>query len=75
MLSPLKSPAPLGGLLEVPRPLRAFVRAWESSLLLLGAGVGALAGLGIAGMSFVVSELHAVFFGLQGAQRLSAPKS
>ena len=72
MLSPAKSTRLLSGLLEVPRPLRAFVRAWESSLVFLGAGVGALAGLVIAGMSFAVSELHAVFFGLQPGQRLSA---
>ena len=62
----------LGRILEVPRPLRAFVRAWESSLVFLGAGIGALAGLVVAGMSFAVSELHAVFFGLQSFQRLSA---
>jgi CIC family chloride channel protein len=62
----------LGRILEVPRPLRAFVRAWESSLVFLGAGVGALAGLVVACMSFAVSELHAVFFGLHSFQRLSA---
>jgi chloride channel protein, CIC family len=63
---------PLGRILEVPRPLRAFARAWESSLLFLGAGAGALAGLVVACMSFAVSELHAVLFGLQPFQRLSA---
>jgi CIC family chloride channel protein len=63
---------PLGRVLEVPRPLRAFARAWESSLLFLGAGAGAPAGVVVACMSFAVSELHAVFFGLQPFQRLSA---
>src|ERR1700755_2998885 len=36
---------------EIPRSLRALVRARESSLILLGGGVGALAGLLVAAMS------------------------
>ena len=59
-------------ILEVPRPLRVLVRTWEPGLVFLGAGIGALAGLVVAGMSFAVSELHAVLFGLQAGQRLSA---
>ena len=61
-----------GAFLEIPRPLRAFVRARESSLLFLGAAVGALAGLVVAVMSFAVNALHALFFGLAPGQRLSA---
>jgi hypothetical protein len=40
MLSPEKNARTLSRRLEVPRALRAFVRARESSLLFLGAGVG-----------------------------------
>ena len=40
--------------------------------MFLGAVVGAVAGLVVAAMSFAVSELHALFFGLQPSQRLSA---
>ena len=58
--------------LEVPRALRALVRARESSLLLLGALIGAMAGLVVAAMSLVVSWLHAVFFALPPGERLSA---
>jgi CIC family chloride channel protein len=72
MLSPEKNARTLSRRLEVPRALRAFVRARESSLLFLGAGVGAFAGLVVAAMSFAVSELHGVFFGLERTQRLSA---
>src|ERR1700720_1671737 len=72
MLSPEKNARTLSRRLEVARALRAFVRARESSLLFLGAGVGAFAGLVVAAMSFAVSELHAVFFGLERPQRLSA---
>ncbi len=72
MLSPQTNARLLRKALEVPRPLRAYVRAWESSLVFLGAGIGAFAGLVVAAMSFAVSELHAVFFGLESGQRLSA---
>ena len=72
MLSPEKNARTLSRRLEVPRALRAFVRARESGLLFLGAGVGAFAGLVVAAMSLAVSELHAVFFGLERTQRLFA---
>jgi chloride channel protein, CIC family len=72
MLTPETKARPLSRTLEVPRALRAYVRAWESSLVFLGAAIGALAGLVVAVMSFAVSELHAVFFGLERGQRLSA---
>ena len=70
---PTNAPAPrlfLG--LEVPRPLRTLVRARESSLAILGALVGALAGLVVAGMSFGVTLLHALLFGVPPGQRLSS---
>jgi chloride channel protein, CIC family len=72
MLSPAKDARAAGALLEIPRPLRAFVRARESSLLFLGAAVGALAGIVVAVMSFAVNALHTLFFGLEPGQRLSA---
>jgi chloride channel protein, CIC family len=57
---------------EVPQPLRALVRARESSLAILGALVGALSGLVVAGMSMGVTVLHALLFGVPPGQRLSS---
>jgi len=57
---------------EVPQPLRALVRARESSLAILGALVGALSGLVVAGMSMGVTMLHALLFGVPPGQRLSS---
>jgi chloride channel protein, CIC family len=57
---------------EVPRPLRTLVRARESSLAILGAVVGALAGLVVAAMSLGVTLLHALLFGVPTGQRLSS---
>src|SRR5262249_17860536 len=57
--------------LQVPRSLRALVRARESSLILLGTGIGAMAGFTVAAMSFTVSGLHALFFGVPAGQSLS----
>jgi CIC family chloride channel protein len=57
---------------EVPHRLRAVVRARESSLILLAAAVGALAGLVVAAMSLGVDLLHSLFFDLPYGQRLSA---
>ena len=65
------SPRPFLGF-EVPRPLRTLVRARESSLAILGAMVGALAGLLVAAMSFGVTLLHALLFGVPPGQRLSS---
>jgi CIC family chloride channel protein len=56
----------------VPRPLRTLVRAREWGLVLVGGGVGALAGLVVAAMSFTVSELHCLLFAVPPGQRLSA---
>ena len=69
--SPSSSPSLLS-YLEVPRALRALVRGREWSLIVLGASVGAAAGLVVATMSFTVNALHALFFNLPPGQRLSA---
>jgi len=58
--------------LEIPRRLRALVRARESSLILLAALVGVLAGLVVACMGTAVDLLHEFFFDLQRGERLSA---
>jgi CIC family chloride channel protein len=77
MLSPLKPSQPFWRIpnLEIPGAIRALVRARESSLVFLGALIGALAGLVIAGMSTAVSLLHSVLFSLPAGQRLSAMAS
>ena len=61
--------------LEIPSALRALVRARESSLVLLGAAIGACAGLVVAGMSAAVNLMHALLFALPLGQRLSASVS
>jgi chloride channel protein, CIC family len=58
--------------LEVPRSLRTLVRARESSLAILGALIGALAGLVVAVMSRGVTLLHTVLFGVPPGERLSS---
>jgi CIC family chloride channel protein len=58
--------------LEVPQALRALVRARESGLIVLGALIGAIAGLVVAVMSFAVTMLHALLFGVEPGGRLSA---
>jgi len=57
---------------EIPRRLRALVRARESSLIALATLVGAIAGLVVAAMGFSVDLLHTIFFHLQPGERLSA---
>ena len=58
--------------LEIPRRLRALVRARESSLIGLATLAGALAGLVVAVMGTAVNLLHELFFHLEPGQRLSA---
>jgi len=58
--------------LEIPRRLRAIVRARESSLILLAALVGVIAGLVVAVMGEAVDLLHEVLFNLEHGERLSA---
>jgi CIC family chloride channel protein len=57
--------------LEIPRRLRAIVRARESSLIALALLVGALAGVVVAAMSGSVDLLHRLFFQLEPGTRLS----
>lgn len=60
---------------EIPRRLRALVRARESSLVALATVVGAIAGLVVAAMGGLVDLLHMVFFHLRPGERLSAQLS
>ena len=56
---------------EVPHRLRAIVRARESSVIVLAAVVGVVAGLVVAAMGEAVSLMHVIFFGLDPGERLS----
>src|SRR5277367_4102082 len=58
--------------LEAPRRLRAFVRAHETSLVLLALLIGAIGGLVVAAMSAAVDILHMALFGLRAGDRLSS---
>src|ERR1700732_4008286 len=58
--------------LEAPRRLRAFVRAHESSLVVLAVLIGATGGLLVAAMSAAVEGLHVLLFNLQMGERLSS---
>jgi CIC family chloride channel protein len=62
-------------LIEVPRRLRAFVRAHEASLVAIAALIGLIAGLLVAAMGAAVTLLHSLFFGLRLDERLSAQQS
>jgi len=57
---------------EIPRRLRALVRARESSLVALATMVGVVGGLVVAAMGYLVDLLHTIFFNLQPGERLSA---
>ena len=58
--------------LEAPRRLRAFVRAHETSLVVLAALVGAIGGLGVAAMGAAVEGLHVLLFNVEAGDRLSS---
>ncbi len=58
--------------LEIPRRIRAIVRARESSLIALAALVGVLGGLVVSVMGATVDLLHEIFFNLEHGERLSA---
>ena len=58
--------------LEAPRRLRAFVRAHETSLVVLAALVGTAGGLVVAAMGAAVEALHVVLFNLEAGDRLSS---
>jgi chloride channel protein, CIC family len=61
--------------LEAPRRLRAFVRAHETSLVLLALLIGTIGGLVVAAMSGAVTVLHAVLFNIEMGARLSSQPS
>jgi len=61
--------------LEAPRRLRAFVRAHETSLVVLAALVGIIAGLVVVAMSVAVAGLHALLFNIPIRERLSSQDS
>ncbi|HZS63575.1 MAG TPA: chloride channel protein [Xanthobacteraceae bacterium] len=63
---------PLQPKFEVPQALRALVRARASGILVLGALVGALAGLVVAAMGYAVTLMHQALFGVSPGDRLSA---
>ena len=58
--------------LEAPRRLRAFVRAHETSLVILAAVVGVIGGLVVSAMSAAVDMLHVALFDLNPGDRLSS---
>ena len=58
--------------LEAPRRLRAFVRARETSLVVLALLIGTIGGLVVAAMSNAVEALHVVLFNLDWGDRLSS---
>ncbi|MFH0298212.1 chloride channel protein [Bradyrhizobium sp. 31Argb] len=58
--------------LEAPRRLRAFVRAHETSLVVLAVLTGTIGGLVVAAMSGAVSVLHVALFDLPFGERLSS---
>lgn len=61
--------------LEAPRRLRAFVRAHETSLVVLAAMVGTIGGLVVLAMSVAVAGLQALLFNISITERLSSQPS
>ena len=61
--------------LEAPRRLRAFVRAHETSLVVLAAMIGTSGGLVVLAMSVAVAALHALLFNISITERLSSQPS
>jgi CIC family chloride channel protein len=61
--------------LQAPRRLRAFLRAHETSLVVLAALIGIIAGLVVVMMSVAVAGLHALFFNISIRERLSSQDS
>jgi CIC family chloride channel protein len=58
--------------LEAPRRLRAFVRAHETSLVVLAALIGVIGGLVVAAMSAAVEGMHVLLFKIEIGERLSS---
>jgi CIC family chloride channel protein len=61
--------------LEAPRRLRAFVRAHETSLVVLAAMIGTIGGVVVLAMSVAVAALHALLFDISITERLSSQPS
>src|SRR5258708_24819147 len=61
--------------LEAARRLRAFVRADETSLVVLAALVGTIGGWMVVAMSIAVAGLHALLFNIDIRERLSSQLS
>src|ERR1700704_2311591 len=61
--------------LEAPRRLRAFVRAHETSLVVLAALVGTIGGWVVVAMSVAVAGLHSLLFNISIRERLSSQAS
>jgi chloride channel protein, CIC family len=61
--------------LEAPRRLRAYVRAHETSLVVLAALIGTIAGIVVVAMSVAVAGLHALLFNIPIRERLSSQDS
>ena len=61
--------------LEAPRRLRAFVRAHETSLVVLAALIGIIGGLVVAAMSAAVEGMHVLLFNVEIGERLSSQYS
>src|ERR1700692_2478342 len=58
--------------IEAPRRLRAFVRAHETSLVVLAALIGVIGGLVVAAMSALVEGMHVLLFNIESGERLSS---
>jgi len=58
--------------LEAPQRLRAFVRAHETSLVILAILIGITGGVVVVAMSVAVAALHAVLFDISIRERLSS---
>ncbi|HEY8337612.1 MAG TPA: chloride channel protein, partial [Tardiphaga sp.] len=61
-----------GYFLEAPRTLRTFVRSRETSLVVVAALIGGIAGLLVAAMSGAVNLMHVALFDLALGERLSS---
>ncbi len=71
----MNAPTDKAGFIQVPRLLRALVRADEVWLALLAAVVGVLAGIGVAIINAITGIMHTQFFALAPGQGLSEASS
>jgi len=61
--------------IEAPQRLRAFVRAHETSLILLAAVIGTIGGLVVAGMGAAVLKMHEWLFAIPAGEHLSSQET